>query len=314
MTEETSRFLGIDGGATKTAGVLCDPQGRVVSQATGKASNYHVVGLDAMQAHISQVIDDLLAQAEASKTDVAAWGIGLAGVDRAADRERVLPLLQELGVTDLITLTNDGMAALIGATAGEPGIVVIAGTGSIAFGLNAAGESCRVGGWGYLLGDEGSAYDIGRKGLVAALWAYDKRGPDTALIDCATRHFQLTAIPDLIQRVYIPKISATDIADFAREVARCAEDGDQVAREILIGAGQVLAQSALTIHERLDMGNGVIPVAMAGSVLAHNEIVQDAFKVKLAANVPAAEAIYPRREAAVGAALVAIQTWREANS
>ncbi len=304
-------FLGVDGGATKTKAVVCDAEGRVLGSGLAGASNYHVVSLEMARVNIAGAIQAAVLAANVPRDRIKAVGLGMAGVDSPGDKAALERALRELDLPQCKVIVNDGMAALMGATGGHPGVVVIAGTGAIAFGTNAEGSSGRAGGWGYILGDEGSAYDIGRRGMIAALWAYDGRGQATALFERLREHYQLQTIRDLLNLVYDAKMPHQEIAAFAQVVSRVALEGDAMAQSILREAGEVLALSALAVLRRLGMEEAEVEVAAAGSVLEHDILVRQAFAEALHREAPLARVISPRHETAVGAALLAVKAYRE---
>lgn len=306
-----SYFLGIDGGATKTHCVVCDQSLKVLGSGLAEGSNHHIIGLTDAAANIMSAVTDALQEAGLALSDIMAAGFGMAGVDAPLDRELLEGALRAYDLPQCLVLTNDGMAALSGATGGEPGVVAIAGTGAIAVGMNEVGETARAGGWGYILGDEGSAYDIGRRGMVAALWAYDGRGPQTVLLDRLMEAFHLQTIRDLIELVYEQALPHYEIAAFAQVVAKMGLEGDAVAQRILREAGEVLAVSALAVMERLRMKGKRVKVATTGSVLLNDRLVREAFVAAMRAQAPSAEIITPRYDAAVGAALLALRSWQK---
>ncbi len=308
-----SYFLGVDGGATKTRCVVCDKTLQVHGSGLAEGSNHHIIGLTNAAANIMSAATAALQEAGLALSDVAAAGFGMAGIDAPLDRELLEGALRAYELPECLVLTNDGIAALSGATGGEPGVVAIAGTGAIAVGMNDAGETARAGGWGYILGDEGSAYDIGRRGMIAALWAYDGRGPQTALLDRLMETLHLQTIRDLIELIYEKGMPHHEIAAFAQIVARAGREGDAVARRILREAGEVVAVSVLAVMERLQMKGKPVTVAAAGSVLLNDALVREAFVAALQRHAPTAHVIVPRYDAAVGAALLAIRAWQKQN-
>ena len=168
---------------------------------------------------------------------MAAACCGLAGVDRPADYALMRPLLR--GLAAQVQLVNDAELALE-ALPGRCGVCLIAGTGSIALGRDPTGHQARTGGWGHIVGDEGSGYDIGRRALQAILQAADGRGPQTSLQAALLRAWELATPLDLIARVYPAqsKVVVPEVADVARLVFEQAAAGDPVARRIVAPGGQ----------------------------------------------------------------------------
>jgi N-acetylglucosamine kinase-like BadF-type ATPase len=178
--------LGLDGGGTKTKGVVCDERGHVLGSGTAGPSNYQVVSKEQVKASLAEAAARAIEAAGIERENVSAVCLGMAGLDSQTDYDVIWCLLQEIDLPGEVHLVNDAVVALAGATAGRPGVVVNAGTGAIAFGVNERGESRRASGWGHILGDEGSGYDIGRRGIIASLRAHDGRGardqPDVPLV------------------------------------------------------------------------------------------------------------------------------------
>ncbi len=262
MTE--GYFLGVDGGATKTLAVIVDGAGREIGRGIAGSGNQAAVGLERAVASIREAVTAAAQQAGSDGAFRAAW-IGLAGVDRPGDRDRLLPHLDPLA--DVIRLTNDAELALTGL-AGAVGVAVIAGTGSIVVGRDASGRMARSGGWGHILGDEGSGYEIGRLALKAAARASDGRGPQTALLPAIMAEWRLARPDAMIDRVY-PEGDKGEIARLSALVFAAAREGDAVARRIVREAATELALAALAVGEMLQFPEGALPVALAGGMLIH---------------------------------------------
>jgi N-acetylglucosamine kinase-like BadF-type ATPase len=165
----------------------------------------------------------------------------------------------------LLKVTNDAEIALIGATSGDPGIIVIAGTGSIAFGRNASGRTARAGGWGYIFGDEGGAFDIVRRALRTALQAEEGWGPPTSLRALLLEKTKAQDANQLLHSFY-QSASRYQIAPLAPLVTAAAESGDRVAQEILAESARVLAWYAEGVYRRLFSDSEKVPVACIGGV------------------------------------------------
>jgi N-acetylglucosamine kinase-like BadF-type ATPase len=252
----------VDGGGSKTVAVVVDRDGRERGRAIAGSSNYTVVGGERAAAEVQQAVAGATRLAGGELPLRSVW-IGLAGVDRPGAREVLQPLLQPLAAE--ILLTNDA-ELIFGALPDGAGVVVIAGTGSIALGRDAAGSTVRAGGWGHLIGDEGSGYDLGQRALQAATRAADGRGPATGLLDAILRHWELDQSLAIIGRVYRSTDKA-EIAALSTLVFAAARDGDAVARRIVADAASELALAATAVVGRLDFGDGKPPLALAGGLL-----------------------------------------------
>jgi glucosamine kinase len=270
MTESAARngsgpfFLGIDGGGSKTLAVIVDARGQERGRALAGSSNYQAAGIEPAIAQLYAAAEQATRAAGGSLPVKAAW-LGLAGVDRPSDQSVLLPRLQPLA--ESIRLTNDA-ELLLSVLDGAVGVALVAGTGSIALGRDAQGALARAGGWGHILGDEGSGYDIGRRALQAAMRAADGRGEATMLLECVMSYWGLARPDDMVGRVYNNDDKA-GIARLAPLVLRAARDGDGVARKIAQRAADELALAALTVCKALDFSGERVGLALGGGLLLH---------------------------------------------
>jgi N-acetylglucosamine kinase-like BadF-type ATPase len=193
-----------------------------------------------------------------------------------------------------------------GAFVGSPGVIVIAGTGSIAFGVNTAGTRQRAGGWGYLMGDEGSGYDIGRQALMAAARAEDGRGPRSSLLPGILEHFRMGSLWDMRTALYSGKISRPQIAEVAPLVIRAFQMGDEAARHIVDQAAYQLAELAAAVLGKLRW-EGPAPVALLGGVFQAGAAILDPFQAYLTRRIPGTQVTPARFPPVIGALLLAYQ-------
>ena len=307
-----SHVLGIDGGGTKTVALVADWSGRVLAQGLGGPSNYHTVGVEGAIAAIREAVlgalknARLLSHGAAPLMDVLS--LGLAGTGRPGDAMLMQVSLESAHIAREVYMTHDAAIALAGATACEPGVIVIAGTGAISYGINAKGKSKRVDGWGHLLGDAGSAYDIARRALVAAFRAHDGRGPETVLGEMLIAHFQTRSMEDIVGLIYTHREKKQHIASAAPLVAEAAGQGDALALSILRRAGQELGLSAVTVLRGLRMMKCPVDVACAGGMFRNLQpAFIESFRNALAAAAPKARVIAQRFPSAVGAVLIALK-------
>ena len=250
--------VGVDGGGSKTLAVVLDQTGQERGRAVAGSSNYTVVGGDEAAAQVVQAVTEAMRMAGGELPVRAAW-VGLSGIDRPGARELLMPKLRPLAGE--VRLTNDA-ELMFGALPGRAGVVLIAGTGSIALGRNPDGVTARAGGWGHLIGDEGSGYDLGRRAIQAAARAADGRGPETMLLDAILAHWQLDQPMAMIGRVYGTPDKA-EIAALATLVFEAAREGDPVARRIVADAAGELATAVLAVANRLEFPDGTLALALA---------------------------------------------------
>ncbi len=306
------KILGIDGGGTKTVCVLMNETGEILGRGIAGPSNYQSVGIETAQNSIKMAINAAITTNNIPPVKIEAIGLGLAGVGRSEDIQTVQnflePFRSDLQVKpEHVFITGDHMIALMGGLGHNVGIVAIAGTGSLVFGQNARGQTKRVGGWGYLLGDEGSGYNIALRGLQATLKAYDGRLPTTDLIQRFQTHLGLEHIEGLIEVVYRRGWTVGQIAALAPIVDQAAAEGDRIAQEIINDAADALILGTKVVMADLfDTVEGVEIVTLGGVWKSIGHFRQR-FKIGINAIAPASSIIWPRHEAAYGAGLWVLQ-------
>ncbi|MEH2049918.1 N-acetylglucosamine kinase [Nostoc sp.] len=315
-----SYVLGIDGGGSKTVCVLMDDSRQLLGRGEAGPSNYQSIGIEATLQSIKSAIHNAVETAIITNNlKINAICLGLAGVGRAADIEVVKRFVQELQNNKSlpinwvlqpgnIVICNDALIALVGGIGQPVGIVVAAGTGSIVFGRNHQGDTKRVGGWGYILGDEGSAYKIAIAGMNAALKSYDGREISTSLIEGFKQHLDLETIEDLIEVIYRREWGVKQIAALAPVVDFAAASGDIVANMIIDDAAKELVKATSTVIDAIFTADSVLEVVTTGSVWRGRCKIHERFTVSLVKKFPNVNVIFPRHEPAYGAALLALQT------
>jgi N-acetylglucosamine kinase-like BadF-type ATPase len=295
--------LGLDAGGTKTVCLLADATGRVMSSARGPGANLQAQG----ELEVEKVLHEVMESALAGRPIApAAICLGIAGADRPDDAAMMRGIMRRIGYKSPTLVVNDALVALTAGAGDGPGIVVICGTGSICYGRNEDGQAARSGGWGYILGDEGSGYWIGRRALAAVVRHADGRGPATTLAPRILEHFRVRGVPDLVQEVHLRDPRRHRVASTARAVQAACDEGDVVAREIVDRATDELVIAAGSVAERLAMRGLVFPLVLAGGVLR----VLPALRQQLLARLPdVAPRSSPRLltgEPAVGAVRLAL--------
>jgi len=297
-------YLGVDGGQSHTEAIIADARGNILGRGQGGPSNHaeQPGGRERLHRAIVDSVGSALRAAGArsiADTEFAAAHCAMTG---GADfKEEIIGSI--LNATHL-EVGHDSPAALAGATAGGPGIVVIAGTGSVAYGESSGGKRLRVGGWGYLFGDEGGGFWVALQGIKRAMLGYDGFAEQTGLGALALEHFSSADLQTLSMAVYRDDITRDRLATFAAIVHRAAQQGDNVARNILEEGGKFLAALARTVSNRLQLEPSELQVACVGGVF-RGELMREAFRRSLGDQLPAAIIIPPRFDPAIGALLLA---------
>ncbi len=264
---------GVDGGGSATRAAIIDASLRVIGEGAAGPSNPLRVGVATAAAAIRDAVDKACSVASIDRDLLAAACVGLAGVRRKDVRARMSEALIDVLEIDRVELCTDGDIALYGATDGQPGLVVIAGTGSICCGMNGQGKRVCAGGWGPLVGDEGGGSWIARRALQAVAHAADQRGPETSLTMAACSYFHVASPDDLSTAIYAPTMTNDHLAGFAKRVVKAAQAGDEVAHEIVTEAGRELGIMAAAVIRRLYMERERFQVAYVGGVFAAGELV-----------------------------------------
>ena len=291
--------LGVDGGQSHTKVAIGDRHGTIVGRGTAGPCN-HVrsgEGREKLRRAVTEAVSEALAPLGRGFEDTrfAAACFGMSG-----GPEDKRELLAELLSCDRLEVTTDADIALWGGTGGQPGVVVIAGTGSMAFGRNASGRTMRAGGWGYLYGDEGGAFDVVRNALRAALRDEEGWGPSTRLRPALLEAGGAADVNDLLHRFYTDEFPRQRVAALAPLVNEVAAAGDGVAKAVLVEAGQRLAGYGAAVRQRLFEPGETVPVVPVGGAF-NSQFVQEGFRGALKGT--ATEVVAPRFDPAAGALL-----------
>ncbi|HEX6940025.1 MAG TPA: BadF/BadG/BcrA/BcrD ATPase family protein [Longimicrobiales bacterium] len=258
-------YVGIDGGGTGATAVAVDGEGNELARVRGGAALVRPTDPGAGASALADLVDRV-ARAAGGRLPVTGLCCALAGAGREAERRALAAALHREAVAVRLRVTSDADAAFHDAFGDAPGILLIAGTGSIALGRAADGHAARAGGWGALLGDEGSGYALGLAALRAAVRAHDGRGPATALLAAALAHAGATAADELI--AWAGAAAKAEIAALAPAVFAAAREGDAVAAEIVARAAAELARHIAAVHAALAPWAEPPGIALAGGLLA----------------------------------------------
>jgi len=274
-------YLGIDGGGTKTTCVVADETSVLASATTG-GSNITRHGDARVREALHAGVRAACAAAKVDPSRIESACVGLSGAGRAEVRDAVATMLEEV-VRGRVQVVSDLETTLQAAFGEGPGVITIAGTGSIAYGRDSRGQTARAGGWGLAISDEGSGQWVGRTAVSAVLGAKDA-GEEPPLLETILKLWKLTSLDELLRRA-----NASPPPDFSSlfpAVRAAADAGDPLARHRLQQAGSELAALAGNVIRRLFGGTGSVPVAMEGSVFRQSELVRQVFYNKLNAEFP----------------------------
>jgi N-acetylglucosamine kinase-like BadF-type ATPase len=281
-----SYFLGFDGGGSKTDCVLVDDHGAVLASAYGSASNPLRTGYAKTWFALSSTADAVLERQKIKSTDITGICAGLGGAARVQVARRVANFLERLFPNAAVQVTSDMEIALAAAVGDGKGIVLIAGTGSVAFGRSDSGVTARAGGFGAWIGDEGSGFEIGKLAAAAASREVDARGPKTMLSESIFKDLDCRDWNELFERI---AKNADDV--FPRlfpTVAKVADAGDPVAREILQHAAASLADLAYNVAKKLQLTGDPFPLAKVGGMHGRSKLLDAELDARLTAVLPRA--------------------------
>jgi N-acetylglucosamine kinase-like BadF-type ATPase len=274
-------FLGIDAGGSKTTCAVGD-ETSLLATATAGGSNIIRLGEEQARAALHHAVREACATARVDPTSLTRVCAGLAGAARPQISEAARRILAEI-VSCEIDVVGDMVIALNAAFSEGNGVIVIAGTGSIAYGKNPEGQTARVGGWGFAISDEGSGHWIGRTAVSSTLRAQDE-GERSVLFQLITAAWRLETLDDLVQRA-----NSTPPPDFSALMApvlAASDGGDVLARSILTQAGAELARLGKIVIARIFAGQAKIPVAMSGGVFRSSPLVRQVFYNSLRSEYP----------------------------
>jgi len=296
--------MGIDGGQSTTRALIADLEGNLLGLGVGGAANHihEPGGPERLRQSLQAALNGALQSA--SLPAGTHFAVALCGMTGGG------PLVEEICRQELpakqVVVTHDTRTALYCITQGAPGAVVIAGTGSVAFGMNPAGETAAVGGWGYLMGDEGSAYWIAVQAINACTRAEDGRIPATWLKRAILEHFGVDSLSALHRLIYSGQLSRADLASAARTVSDAAKLGERVATRILSGAGRELGLMAVVVLRKLRMQYHRVAVGIVGGVAAAPPPLHQAFRERVYRST-LAQIVRPRFPMVVAAVCMALE-------
>jgi N-acetylglucosamine kinase-like BadF-type ATPase len=283
--------IGVDGGGTKTEAAAYSISGKWLGSCQGGASNPQAVTYEKAISNLEELFDSLFAQLKLLPSRCKAICLGLAGVDsegaRAPFRKALAEYAKKKGSAFRLMVKNDAEIALMAAIGSNHGIIVISGTGAIVYGLTEDGRRHRIGGWGHILGDTGSGYEIGLHTLQAVMRSHDGIAPKTALTDMILERHGFPTPVSLKEYIYGPAIKKQQIAEYAEICIRAAEAGDALAMELIRDAALQLADMALAMQKKEDLFT-VSRIGVTGSIFKNSRLFLDTFEAQIRSHSNAA--------------------------
>ncbi len=293
-------IIAMDGGQTSTLAVLADLEGRMLARSLAGPANHicEPEGPERFRTTITRLLDELCADVGFESIRLIFMGMSGGNANMRALAEKLLP-------PERVVVCSDGESSHAGALAGEPGAIVIAGTGSYGYGKTADGRVEVAGGFGHIIGDEGSAYWIAIEGIRAGFRALDGRGPATTILERVAYHLGVDQPRAIHALLYSRALDRPQIAELAELVSEAERQGDPVAREILARAGHELGLHARVVLRKLGMLQG--PVSWVGGVWRAGEAVLGPFREEIAVEFPDAKVIPPRYPGIAGSLLLGLR-------
>ncbi|OPJ60779.1 N-acetylglucosamine kinase [Clostridium oryzae] len=296
--------IGIDGGGTKTHLRIAAMEGESLVECSRGPANINSSNVEEVKQVLQSIIYEGISTLGLSLEECEAICIGTAGAGRPQDKKIINEILADI-YKGRIIVVNDAEIALSGGIGKQEGIIVISGTGSICYGKDKNGTFFRSGGWGHIIGDEGSGYDIGVRAIKAALKSYDGRGEKTILESMVLEYLKLNCCEDLVAYIYRSGIGKKEIASLTVVVNEACRKGDNAAKKIFSDCAYELYLSVKAVVERLHFNKAKVYLTTAGGSINNIEYLYDQFKKAVLESYPNIEIIKMKKDSAWGAVLIA---------
>lgn len=293
-------WIGIDGGGTKTIAVIGDEHGYLFAIAKGSSGNLTAISSGQLYTLINNLIDQLLMKTGAALSDVETVFAAMAGADRQTEQQKIYNTFQQSPIHAKLKVQSDIHAALAAGAWGREGTLIIAGTGAIVFGYEQQ-KTFRIGGWGYLLGDEGSGYHLGQLAIRSVLKANDDQVPLKSFQKAILTHFNVLSPDQLITKVYSSANPVAAISSVSRLVLEAFEE-DALAKLIVKTVQDALFGLIESAYSRIERSK---PIVLHGGLFSNNIFYKE-FKVRFSTQFPDLSALKPSISGAVGAYLLAL--------
>lgn len=307
-------FLGLDGGGTKTDLTVINEQQEIQLRVRGKGTNPHLETLQTASAELTSLLEQIIHSPQINPQQISGLCLGMSGVHTEEEKQQIIQVIKTLqvqqGIDYPISFQNEGQIALMATTGSSHGVVVISGTGSIVYGFDDQGEYYRTGGWGHLLGDEGSGYRIGLLGLQAIMRSYDGIIARTMITPLIQEAWNLENVLALRTLVYQTTPSKIFIASAAPYIIQAADEGDPIALRIIMDEAEQLALTTIALIRKYDYFASQ-DIVLSGSIFQHSRLFAEIFTARVQIDYPTSNLINSNTglPAADGAALLARQLW-----
>jgi len=310
--DQMSYVIGIDGGGTKTTGVIADEKGTIIAEAQVGASNPNLISSAELSKTFDELKGKLAAQSNEAFNKADRVFAGISGTGHPNAKKKVTNLLADTMPAEArVKVDVDAIIALYSGTLGSPGIVQISGTGSITYGENGEGDRNRVGGWGHFIGEQGSGYGLGSDALEAAFAAYDGMGSPTNLAGGILDYFKETSLPNVIPLIYHTANPKEIIASLASLVFKAADEGEAVAKDIIqqngLYIGQCISILIKKLFSRIPENESAIPVVLAGGLFNRTDLLKGSIEEGLKLQDKPVKLIIPHLDPVGGAVMAALK-------
>ncbi len=303
--------IGIDGGGTRLRAAIATEDGNLLGRGEAGTGNYHDVGADVVRDNIGQAVAQAWKAAGQPPRRADAMFLGLGSIVTPEDRAVIRGIVQELGIVsaERIGVDHDLRVALAGGLAGQPGIVLIAGTGSSCYGRNEQGQNWQAGGWGPILDDPGSSYWLGRQAMIAAIRDYDGRGSKTRLHPTVVEALGIGSMREISRRVELEGMARSEIAALAPLVTTAAAEGDEVACSLIERGADQLALMVATVAEHVSFATSTpqIPVVITGGLTSAGSVFLSPLQRAIQRRAPATCVVEARLPPVLGGVLLALE-------
>ena len=293
-------WIGIDGGGTKTTAVIGNCSGQIIAKYYGESGNLTAISIEQLYERLNDIIEHLLMKANVEMDSVEIIFAALAGADRISEQKKIYQAFQQSPIFDKLRVQSDVHAALATGTWGREGTLMIAGTGSIIFGWH-QDKSFRIGGWGYLLGDEGSGYHLGKLALRSILRAYDQNLKLKPFQEEILNYFEMKSPPEIITTIYSSPNPVTIISSISKIVLTAYKEDDSAKEIISIIHGELLHLIELA-YDRIDFTK---PLVLHGGLFS-NELFYSEFVNRVSLKFSNLYVTKPHVIGAVGAYILAL--------